>query len=482
MMKKAVIMLMLMMMLLFVPSAFGLSDNEYGQMMNDSEFRAADSALNRAYRNAKNSLSASDFNALKKNQAQWIKSGRDNEAKRLLRTMSRVEAYTSVTLARAEYINGLTSSTQKSSPRKAKGNGQSALILGDTVQVYSRADRNSRSETLDAPSEWLTVFATIRDKNNDLWYRVEINGREAWIFQTGVRLKMGGKNSKVSNIYNLCTGVRRKVMAGTFKGWEKEEDGDTVTYTSRNGSFTVRDNYGNVEDIRYVAHGESTCTAFLGFNAIGMDRNALRKKLGSPTMRETPQNEPDVNILRYELPDRDMTLAMYLRRSRGKREAVVYRTELYAGETGDNIQDSGHDSAGDDLPGDLPNDTPNDDLPDDLPNDDLPDNMTNDTPNGELPDDVPGDLTDLPDEPKPQKPQPKKAAVSSQEQAQEIITDKLLELDEITPTETLDANGTTEIDGATCWEFISPVSYKQYAISPKGKIYVHDGDKYSPVK
>lgn len=371
--------------------------------------------------------------------------------------MSRVEAYTSVTLARAEYINGLTSS-----PQKSKGNGQTALILGDTVEIYRRADRNSSSETIDAPSEWLTVYETKRDKNNDLWYRVSINGGEAWIFQTGVRLRMCGKNNQVSNVYNLCSGVRRKVMAGTFKGWEKEEDGDTVTYTSRNGSFTVRDNGGNVEDIRYIAQGESTCTAFLGFNAIGMDRNTLRKKFGSPTMRETPPNEPDVNILRYELDDRDMTLAMYLRRSGGKREATVYQMELYAGEPEDSMQNSGHDSAGDDLPGDLPND----DTPNDLPGDDLPD-------------DVPVDVAD---EPKPQKSQPKKAEISSQEQAQEIITDKLIELDEITPTETLDANGTTEIDGVTCWEFTSTISYKQYAISPEGKIYVHDGEKYSPVK
>lgn len=393
----------LMMMILFVPSAFGLSDSQ-----------------------------------------------------KFLRTMSPVAAR--VTRQRGEYL------------RESRGNGQSALILGDTVEIFRKADKNSDSETIDAPSEWLTVFDTRRDKNNDLWYRVGINGGRSWIFQTGVRLRMGGKNNQVSNVYDLCSGVRRKVMAGTFKGWDKTEDGDNTTYTSRNGSFTVRDNGGNVEDIRYVAHGESTCTAFLGFNAIGMDRNALRKKFGFPTMRETPSDEPDVNILRYELDDRDMTLAMYLRRSRGKREAVVYRMELYAGEPEDNIQNSGHDSVGDDLPGDLPNDdTPNDlpgDVPDDLPGDDVPD-------------DVPGDL---PDEPKPQKSQPKKEAVSSQEQAQEFITDKLIELGEITPTETLDANGTSEIDGATCWEFTSPVSYRQYAISTAGKIYVHDGEKYSPVK
>lgn len=75
---------------------------------------------------------------------------------------------------------------------------------------------------------------------------------------------------------------------------------------------------------------------------------------------------------------------------------------------------------------------------------------------------------------------PKKTALSSHEQAQEVLTEKLIELGEITPTETLDAGGTTEINGTICWEFISPVSYRQYAISPEGKIYVHDGHKYSP--
>ena len=205
-----------------------LSDNEYKQMMKNPDFANADKALNQAGRNAKNSLSENDFNALKKDQNFWIKRGRDNEARALLSRMSRVEAYTSVTNARAEYINQLA-------------NGSASL-----------------------------------DTANDHEYS--------------------------------------------------------------NGGYA------------------------------------------------------------------------------------------------------------------------------------------------DVPDDLPDDLPDLPEEPAPQKPQPQKAAVSSQEQAQEIITDKLLELGEITPTEVLDATGTTEIDGATCWEFSSPVSYRQYAISPEGKIYVNDGDKYSPIK
>ena len=82
-----------------------LSDNEYKQMMKNSDFANADKALNQAWRNAKNSLSENEFNALKKDQNAWIKKGRDNEARALLSRMSRIEAYASVTNSRAEYIN-----------------------------------------------------------------------------------------------------------------------------------------------------------------------------------------------------------------------------------------------------------------------------------------------------------------------------------------------------------------------------------------
>ncbi|MBQ3458041.1 MAG: DUF1311 domain-containing protein, partial [Synergistaceae bacterium] len=88
-----------------------LSDNEYRQMMRNSDFANADKALNQAWRNAKNSLSKSSFEALKKSQTSWINRGRDIEVKPLLAKMSRVEAYTSVTNARAEYINKFANGT-----------------------------------------------------------------------------------------------------------------------------------------------------------------------------------------------------------------------------------------------------------------------------------------------------------------------------------------------------------------------------------
>ena len=210
-------------------------------------------------------------------------------------------------------------------PDAPQSKGQFAWILSDTVSLHSKADMNSNYTELDSPEEWISVSDATRDKNNNLWYKVKINGRQGWIFQTGVRLKMGNKNKNASNVYKLCVNIRKKVMNGTIQGWTKKQNGDFISYTSKNGSFTVRRNGNNIEDISFKAHGESTCTAFLGFNAIGMDRNGLRKKFGPPTMRETPPDEPDVNILSYELSDRNMTLAMYLRRARSAKEAQNVR-------------------------------------------------------------------------------------------------------------------------------------------------------------
>ena len=114
-----------------------LSDNEYGQMMKNSDFANADKALNQAWKNAKNSLSEEDFNALKKDQNSWIKKGRDNEAKDLMSSMSRVEAYTSVTNSRAEYINQLA-------------NGSTSL---DTVSDHEYADDSYGDVPDDLPDD-----------------------------------------------------------------------------------------------------------------------------------------------------------------------------------------------------------------------------------------------------------------------------------------------------------------------------------------
>ena len=59
-----------------------------------------------------------------------------------------------------------------------------------------------------------------------------------------------------------------------------------------------------------------------------MDKNALRSKVGTPTVRETPSGGPEISILSFELAGEDMTLAFTLNSD------VVESVELYSGGTG----------------------------------------------------------------------------------------------------------------------------------------------------
>ena len=237
----------------------------------------------------------------------------------------------------------------------------------------------------------------------------------------------------------------------------------------------VREVGSRVDDIYFEAHGESTCTAFLGFNALGMDRNDLRKKFGPPTMRETPPDEPDVNILSYELSDRDMTLAMHMRRSRGSREARVEKMILYKGRTGDNDNLSTSEKFDSDSKTDYeaPEDSQSD-LPDETPED--------------LPSDLPEEANDLPDDSGSEtKTAPKNISIDSQEKAAEILEGRLIDLGRIAPNETLEYSGITEINGVECWEFSAQFNFSEtgrYAISSTGKIYEYDNvnDKFVPAK
>ena len=52
--------------------AFALSDAEYKKMMKDPTFAAADKALNAAWKEAKKSLPFYEFDALKRDQKQWV--------------------------------------------------------------------------------------------------------------------------------------------------------------------------------------------------------------------------------------------------------------------------------------------------------------------------------------------------------------------------------------------------------------------------
>ena len=97
----------LVLIALLAGSAFGLSDKEYTRMRRNSKaFRDADDLLKESYQECKDTLSASEFKSVKNEQIEWVKNGRDEEAKYFIDDgYTRTEAYTKVTEMRADALH-----------------------------------------------------------------------------------------------------------------------------------------------------------------------------------------------------------------------------------------------------------------------------------------------------------------------------------------------------------------------------------------
>ena len=95
--------------LILAGAAFGLSDKEYKQMMKSSKaFREADKFMNDSYKECRQTLPRSEFERIKEEQREWIKSGRDEEAQSFIDDgMKRAEAYAKVTEMRAHDLHHL---------------------------------------------------------------------------------------------------------------------------------------------------------------------------------------------------------------------------------------------------------------------------------------------------------------------------------------------------------------------------------------
>ena len=87
-------------------SAFALSDKDYLRLKrNNKNFARADRELTQIYEAIKDNLSARKFEVVKREQRDWIRTGRDAFAKRRMREGdSKAEAYTAATLARANEL------------------------------------------------------------------------------------------------------------------------------------------------------------------------------------------------------------------------------------------------------------------------------------------------------------------------------------------------------------------------------------------
>ena len=91
--------------------AAGLSDAEYREMMKDRDFAEADRALNEAWSKIlkEEGLSEAGIKALKADQAEWVRKGRDTQARLIMENgYAALEAYTTATGMRTEALPDLT--------------------------------------------------------------------------------------------------------------------------------------------------------------------------------------------------------------------------------------------------------------------------------------------------------------------------------------------------------------------------------------
>ncbi len=211
---------------------------------------------------------------------------------------------------------------------------QRAFALEEMLTLYANPDKEAKSWEVGLPDSGVAVPSAIRDKEDMLWYKVTVDGRTGWLYQEGVRLKMGPKSKSATNVYKRYAAARQRITDKTPKGWTREEavsaEGSQVdTWKSKGAMLQVVGEGKRAVDVYFKADTAAACKTFLGFEAVGMDKDALRSKMGTPTVRETPSGEPEVSVLSYELSDRDATLAFTLRSN------VVESVELHSGATGE---------------------------------------------------------------------------------------------------------------------------------------------------
>ena len=190
--------------------------------------------------------------------------------------------------------------------------GQWAFPLESSLPLYEKADANSEYEDVDMPEKWLKVPSAVRDNNNNLWYKVTVDDKTGWLPQNGIRLKMGSKSKSAANLYKNYVKARNLIVNKKVKGWRSEDEHMITTYTSDGGQFQILKRDKKTEDVYFESSDGATCKFFFGFNPIGMNESQIRSKLGTPTTRETPYDEPEMTLFSYELDGKNLVLSVRL--------------------------------------------------------------------------------------------------------------------------------------------------------------------------
>ena len=182
---KRLLAVLALILALYVP-AHALTDEEYIRLKRYPAFAEADRSLASAYNDAKDAMIRSAFEDLRESQREWIDSGRDREARRLIRQdYSRVEAYTEVTRRRTAYIRQQISEHSARTPRPRPSNPRPSRP-STTRPSASSSEQGVRPDRRNVDS-----FTGQYSKGREVYMAVEwINRSERFM---GVRLRCGNE-------------------------------------------------------------------------------------------------------------------------------------------------------------------------------------------------------------------------------------------------------------------------------------------------
>ena len=181
---KRLLAALILILALYVP-AYALSDEDYIRFKRNPAFAEADRSLASAYNDAKDAMTHSDFEDLRESQREWIDSGRDREARRLMREdYSRVEAYTEVTRRRTDYIrreiskhSARTPKTRPSSQRPSRPEHDNLREADDFTGYFSKSGEIYMAvQWVNRSQRFMGVRLRYRDEE---WFgRGYLHGRE----------------------------------------------------------------------------------------------------------------------------------------------------------------------------------------------------------------------------------------------------------------------------------------------------------------
>ena len=164
----------LALLILVSAPAFALSDTEYLKMKrNNQSFARADRKLTNTWNKLKKSLPEYAFEDLQKNQREWIRKGRDDEAKKYIKEgYSRTEAYTLATNDRANKLPEIAAmyeeeeiQTEPGFPLDSKGEIEEERFQKDSESDEIIYEGNYTRRTAGNRGGFMTV--TILDKSSN---------------------------------------------------------------------------------------------------------------------------------------------------------------------------------------------------------------------------------------------------------------------------------------------------------------------------